>query len=288
MMYTKIVVPLDGSKLAEQILPHARLFAEASKAPIHLLYVNDPDAMTAYSPPLAGEQYLREISGKYALVGALESVEMGKPAEVIVDRAGAEPGALIAMATHGLSGPRRWLLGSVASKVVQTAASPVLLVRPSEDLDAAARVQLNTVFVPLDGSGLAERVLPHVAEIAQKMDLEVYLVRAYISPPQSYVMGNGTYLYNFDRVKQQIRDEVEEYLKAKTEQLQAEGLRRVSSIALDGDAAGEIVDVARKTPHNLIAISTHGRSGMRRWVLGSVTEKVVHHSGDPVLIVRAI
>ena len=286
-MYTKILVPLDGSQLAEQIFPYALAFAEAFKAPIELLKVNDPDVMIAYSPPLQGEAYLRQISDRYLAAPArvILSAELGKPAQVIVDRAG-ERGALIAMATHGLSGLRRWLLGSVASKVVQTAANPVLLVRPVEGFDTTTQVKLNTVVVPLDGSGLAEKILPHVVELAQKMNLEVCLVRAYVASAPSYVLADGSHLYDFDRVQQQLRDEVEEYLKGKTQELQAEGLSRVSSIVLSGDAAGAIIDLARTTPHSLIAISTHGRSGLSRWVLGSVTEKVVHHSGDPVLIIR--
>jgi nucleotide-binding universal stress UspA family protein len=70
------------------------------------------------------------------------------------------------------------------------------------------------------------------------------------------------------------------------QQLRAEGLENVISTSIEGDPAGEIIDIARKTPKNLIAMSTHGRSGVRRWVFGSVAEKVIQHSGDPVLVIR--
>ncbi|HWP58616.1 MAG TPA: universal stress protein [Candidatus Acidoferrales bacterium] len=286
-MYTRILVPLDGSKLAEQILPYARAFAVAFAARVDLLKVDDPEAMVPYLTPLAGNEYLEKVSRGYfpASVEVDRVVEAGKPAEVIVDRARAERSTLIAMATHGLSGLRRWLLGSVASKVVQTAVSPVLLVRPVEGGEAPVEIRLNTILVPLDGSGLAEKILPHVSAVARKMNLEVCLVRAYVAPPSSYVVAEGSQAYSFDRVQQQFRREAEEYLKGKTEELQAEGLR-VSVMVVGGDAAEQIIDLARTTQQNLIALSTHGRSGLKRWVLGSVAEKIVHHSRDPVLIVR--
>jgi nucleotide-binding universal stress UspA family protein len=79
---------------------------------------------------------------------------------------------------------------------------------------------------------------------------------------------------------------VETYLERKSQELRAQGLERVCSTVSEGDPAAEIIDLALKTPDNLIAMSTYGRSGVGRWVLGSVAEKIVQHSRDPVLIVR--
>ncbi|MGH7834336.1 MAG: universal stress protein [Candidatus Binatia bacterium] len=160
------------------------------------------------------------------------------------------------------------------------------LVRSIEGNDPTKPVRLNGIYVPLDGSGLAERVLPHVKELERKMSLEVCLVRVYASPPESYLVGEGLYVPALGRLRGQIREEAENYLKGKTDELRAEGLSRVCNIAVEGDPAGEIIDVARKTPDNMLAMATHGRSGLGRLVLGSVTEKVVHHSRDPVLIIR--
>ena len=84
-----------------------------------------------------------------------------------------------------------------------------------------------------------------------------------------------------------IRDEARQYIDRKVKELKDQGLARVSSILLEGFAAERIITVAREKPESLIAICTHGRSGVRRWVLGSVTDRVVKHSGDPVLVIRA-
>jgi nucleotide-binding universal stress UspA family protein len=287
-MYTKILVPLDGSPLAEQIVPYARAIAEASKIPVELLRVNVPSTMTAYAPPLGGGDYLAAVAARFfhQNVAVTFQVELGDPAQAIVDRAAADRGTLIAMATHGLSGIQRLFLGSVAYKVVRMTTNPLLLVRPEQERDPAIPIQLNSVFVPLDGSGLTEKIFPFVIGMAKSMNLEVCLVRIFSLPTESYVVGEGILIGAAQRMRDDIRREVDDYLNGKVQELQAEGLARVSAIAVEGDAAEQIIDVARKTPDNLIAMSTHGRSGIERWVLGSVTEKVIHHSRDPVLVIR--
>lgn len=287
-MYSKIVVPLDGSKLAEQILPYARLLAEAYAIPIELLRVHHPDSHASYWPPLPTQEYLKHISARYLPVSLrIEFTETeGEPADVIVNRAKRDQHTLIAMATHGLSGIRRWLLGSVASKVVQATANPLLLVRPVEGHDPAMEIHLTRVFVPLDGSGLAEKILPFVLPLAKKLAMETQLLRAYSVPPECYLVGDGLYMQPITEQKEVIRKEAAVYLDGKVETLQAEGFRRVIATAIDGDPAEVIIDLAQKTPESLIAMCTHGRSGIGRWMLGSVAEKVIQHSRNPVLLLR--
>lgn len=287
-MYTKILVPLDGSSLAEQILPYARIFAETYGISVELLRVNDPDIRTPFWPPLPGSEYLQRIAAA-TLPGSLRVdcvEESGKPAEVIVGRAKSDPACIIALATHGLTGARRWLLGSVASRVAHTTTNPLLFIRPAEAGELATRIELRIVFVPLDGSGLAEKIVPHVITLARKMKLEVHLVRVYTLPADAYIVGNGVYMQALTQQRETIQKEVETYLEGKVEELRAEGLDQVVSTAIEGDPAGEIIDLAQRTPNNLIAMSSHGKSGIVQWVLGSVAEKVIHHSRDPVLVIR--
>jgi nucleotide-binding universal stress UspA family protein len=287
-MYKKILVPLDGSQLAEQILPFARWLSEPNDIPIELLTVTDPDARPPFWPAEVGKSYLKKISQNYfsASQRVTTAIERGKPADVIVDRVDNDPGCLIALATHGMSGMRRWLLGSVASKIVQIAASPLLLIRPVEGVSPAAPVALKTIFVPLDGSGLAEKVLPQVIALARTMKLEVHLIRVYTLPVDAYVIADGVIAQGPAPFREELRTEAETYLDGKAEQLRANGVEHITTTALEGDPASEVNDIARKTTNNLIAMSTHGRSGIGRWVLGSVAEKVVQHSRDPVLMIR--
>lgn len=286
-MYNKILVPLDGSKLAEQVLPYVQLFAGAFGAAVTLLRVTDADAQLPFSVSQGASDYLKYVAASLPTL-AVDSVEkIGKPAAAIIDSAKDDPKCLIAMATHGVTGLRRWFLGSVASKVVQSAANPILLIRPVDSdlpLPAAA---LKRLIVPLDGSGLAERVLPHVAALAGKLKLETQLVRAYTLPPDAYLVADGIIDQGPAQFRRSLQEECEKYLDGKVAGLRADGYESVTAAAIEGDAANEIVDLAAAAPQCLVAMSTHGRSGVGRWVLGSVAEKVVQHCRAPVLLIRA-
>lgn len=286
-MYSKILVPLDGSRLAEQILPYVRLVAVTYNIPMELLWVNDIEI--AEWPPRSGKEYLQQAVAKYlSAVKQIDSIEAdGKSAEEIVRRAANEPGCLIAMATHGMSGMRRWLIGSVASKVTQSAQNPLLLIRPIENADPALPIALRSIFVPLDGSGLAEKALPHALALAKKLKLAVQLLRVYTMPSDAYIVADGVIAQGSAQFKDAMHKEAESYLEGKVETLRAEGLDDVIGTAMEGDAASEIIDLAAKTANSLIAMSTHGRSGIGRWLLGSVAEKIIQHSRAPVLLIRA-
>ena len=290
-MYSKLLVPLDGSSFSGGVLPYVRALARAIKAPVELLYVNDPARLAPFSPPMQGGEYLERVANSFHGIAAVRcTVELGDPAGMIVDLAAAQAGILIAMTTHGYSATRRWLLGSVADKVLHGSANHLLLVRPT-DGDAGGEALLKTMLVPLDGSALSEKVVPIATELASRLTLEIVLVRVltrvYFGPPDTILPLFSQNVLNQKELWAQARAQVDEYLAAKVEELHAQGLPHVSSLLLEssaGGAAAEIIDLARKTPANLIAMSTHGRSGVGRWVLGSVTERVVRYSNDPVLV----
>jgi nucleotide-binding universal stress UspA family protein len=144
---------------------------------------------------------------------------------------------------------------------------------------------LKRVIVPLDGSELAESVLPSVEELAKKLDLEVTLLGVYGVAPGVSSAGEGEAFIG--GLRAETRTETLAYLEKKAAELRSKGLDKVSCVAKEGLAADEIISTARRTLDNLIAMCTHGRAGVTRWMLGSVTETVVRHSGDPVLVIRA-
>jgi nucleotide-binding universal stress UspA family protein len=301
IMYTRMLIPLDGSKTAEKILPYARFLASRLKLPLELLAVIDIMEIAARMSPekaqffntmaekavRSSEQYLRGVASTFAAANVKCTVEKGRPADVIIEKAAADKGTLISMATHGHSGINRWLLGSVAEKVLRGAINPLLLVRAAEEAKTEGEAIFRSVVVPLDGSELAETVLPTVAELAKRLNLEVVLFRAYTIPYSAYVPIEGYAPPLDDDLIKTFRDEVTAYLEKRTEAMRQMGVDKVSYAAKEGFAADEIIFLARKTPDNLIAMCSHGRSGVKRWVLGSVTETVVRHSGDPVLVIRA-
>jgi nucleotide-binding universal stress UspA family protein len=161
------------------------------------------------------------------------------------------------------------------------------MARATEPASVDAEAILKTVIVPLDGSELAERVLPTAAGMAKTLGLEVRLFRAYRIPYNAYAGDEGFYAVNFDELMAGIRDEANEYLEKKVAEVKKLGVEKVSALSKEGFAGDEIIALARNTPNGLITMSSHGRSGVKRWVLGSVAETVVRHTTEPVLVIRA-
>jgi nucleotide-binding universal stress UspA family protein len=297
-MYAKILVPLDGSKTAETVVPLARSFARGLQIPIELLGVVDLAEMARHGPPSQAsmirsivddatrrfDDYLERVAKNF-LVGKVQcTVRQGNAAEAIIEVAGAEKQTLIAMATHGRSGLDRWLLGSVAEKVLRGASNPTLVVRAKREKNPGWEMAtLKRVIVPLDGSELSERILPHVEALAKHLDLEVTLLGVYGGRLPAKASDG---FHSMDAFIASLRNETAIYLAAKTEEMKQKGLNKVSFAAKQGLEADEIIATARETLDTLIAMCTHGRTGVQRWMLGSVTETIVRHSDDPVLVVR--
>jgi len=301
-MYKKILVPLDGSKTAENVLPFARYLARNLEIPVEFLAVVDAVSMQRNVSAAEGlfldslvedeirrlGSYLKSVAKNFPAGVARWRGEQGHPAEVIIDSAAAEKETLIAMATHGRSGLNRWLLGGVAEKVLRGSSNPLLLVRASENPPDWSMPALKSVVVPLDGSEMAETVLAPAEELAKKCSLELILLRVYGIPYGAYSAGEGFYdATQMEKFAALLKDEAVEYLERKAEELRRRGVENVSCAVREGFDADEIISFAHDTPDNLVAMCTHGRYGVKRWVMGSVTEIVVRHSGDPVLIVRA-
>jgi nucleotide-binding universal stress UspA family protein len=210
----------------------------------------------------------------------------GNPESSIVEYAAQNPAAMIAMATHGRSGLNRWLLGSVAEKVLRSTSNPLLLIRATPPTRTDEPLAIKSIMVPLDGSALAETVLPPISELAKKLDAEMVLFRAYNIPAGFYDAGGG-FAIDLDRLLAQTEADVLHYLEEKKAGLKKAGVGSVTIASRQGYDADEIINYAGNRPDRLIALCSHGRSGVRRWAVGSVAETVVRHCSSPVLVFRA-
>jgi nucleotide-binding universal stress UspA family protein len=300
-MYDRILVPLDGSEVAEQVLPYVKLLARRSQVPITLLRVIEPVPydLIAVAERVPTEQvnanlqanaqeYLEKTSAPLREEGlpVTPKVLSGVPATCIVEEGAREPGTIVAMSTHGRSGVARWAFGSVADKVIQTATVPLLIVRSQEEPTPESQIIINKVIVPLDGSELAEQILPHVADLAKSLDLSVTLLRVTPSAGDYYRFMEYP-IPELDDLPEQMDAEALKYLEDQGKWLRQHGVSRVEERLSHGPPAIEVAEFARETSNNLVAMTTHGRSGVGRWILGSVADRVIRHSGDPVLVVRA-
>jgi nucleotide-binding universal stress UspA family protein len=293
-MFTRLLVPLDGSPVAEIALPHARALGRILEIPITLLTIIETagDFSKKRSPALdslmedrvgKSEQYLDRISQTFSGAAIEYRVEKGRAEEAIIMNAAGDAGTLITMATHGRSGLGRWLLGSITEKVVRGANNPVLAVRATAETRSEGEAVPDSIIVPLDGSMLAESVLPYVAELAKAFRAKVTLLRSYSL--KQIIFSFEDYHPDLDEVKRGLRWEATSYLDEKAAELKSRGLLDVFCSATEGDAA-EIIIEASKAPNTLIAMSPHSGSVIKQWVLGSVTGKVLRYANSSVLTIR--
>ncbi|MBC8279395.1 MAG: universal stress protein [Chloroflexi bacterium] len=306
-MYESILVPLDGSPLAEEVLPFVSRISLGMGIPIHLMQVMhtvseelaDPAHGLYRSSITAGVRdeaidYLNSV--KRRIPGAEVTCEAyeGDVISHIIEEGAKSPTCLIAMSTHGRSGVTRWLMGSVTDNVLHHTKNPMLIVRGRGKGEPEPDSGLETIIVPVDGSGLGEEVLPHVAALATALNLKVTLLRATATAEEfgavtGYQRVEGTaglHFQSFEAMAKEIGNQAIDYLKGLEDSLRKQGVDSVDYRIVRGPADEVIVDLALETPDNLVAMTTHGRSGPARWTLGSVTDRVVRHSGDPVLVVR--
>ncbi len=302
-MYRKILIPLDGSSLAERVLAHVEQMFPPKKVEIYLLRVVTlygyrdvlrPDMVAELAPPALdvdklyeeAREYLRQKKGELREMGytVYTHVTAGDVAATICEFADAQDVDLIAMTTHGYSGLTRWLIGSVADRVVRSAERPVLLVRPS--METPKETELRQILAPLDGSELAEQALPHALALAKENNASILLVQA-ILPLEELVlyMPLGAPEFLSDISIEELKQQAEKYLRQVQARLQEEGVTS-EIVVVEGRPADVIIDVAEREGVGLIVMSTHGRSGLGRWVFGSVADKVLHSASRPLLLVR--
>jgi nucleotide-binding universal stress UspA family protein len=291
-MYEKILVPLDGSGLAEVALPYAEELAGRLESEIALIYVSESAEVPQhyihqfYLQKVAEatkEGALRILGKSAAKASRIESaVLVGHPAEEIVDYADKKDISLIVMATHGRSGIRRWALGSVAEKVLRATNRPVALIRAKGARpDVREKGTVNKVLVPLDGSKGSEAVIPYAEELASKFAAEVTLLQVV---PPVYLTPNAEQL----KGQESFRLSAEDYLKRAAAQLEAKGIVAKTELkeVRVGTVAEEIIKLADEICVDLVAMSTRGRSEVGPWAFGSVADRVLRGGNTPILLVR--
>jgi len=281
----RILIPLDGSSLAEAVVPVAGALARDYEAEILLLRALPikRSADEEAEAQQAAEEYLARVGEDLRRRG-LSAVEWkvwyNEPAQAIVDAATYNEIDLVTMATHGRSGLGRLFLGSVAESVVRRLTVPVLLVRGEPSAEPGA---IGRILVPLDGSEASEAVLAVVAGLAGPFDFTIDLLHVVepLTPAALAEVGSQA-----DELLRRRYAEAETDLARLAGRLEARGLR-VRWTARLGLAAEAIQEYADREKIGLIAMTTHGRSGLGRLFLGSVAEQILRAARVPVLLLKA-
>jgi nucleotide-binding universal stress UspA family protein len=290
-MLERILVPLDGSQTAEAVLPHVRrLLRRADSDVIFLRAANPPPGdsfMPTYEETLAAaREYVLGVAERFAREGARAKgvALMGPAAGIILDTAAAEKATLIALATHGRTGLARGLFGSVAEQVLRKSPLPVMAVRPfwSYEVQATARPEdrpIRTLLVPVDGSETSLAVLPAAVEFARLFDKARIVLLHVMTAHDGWRAPGGPAAERFND-----RDLADARLREIAAEIRAKELD-VLTLVDSGEPSVVILDTARFHGADLIAMATHGRSGVSRVIVGSVTEKVLRGARAPLLVV---
>lgn len=320
--FSRILVPLDGSDLSAAILPWVASLGWKLGAELHLTSIiqndNEPfgslidrgqvlefqpygahmqaemrrefepaTVAVADRPTDRVADRLERIAARLrmAKIGVTTSVASGDPPAEILKEAHNARCDLIAMATHGRVGIGRGLLGSTTDRVMHASDLPLLIVRPDSAESGSDRSHSRfptVILAALDGSELAEACIGPAAATARRLRIDLRFVRAYEVPGTPG--GIDAPLGEVEVLRRRLHEEAQNYLDRKAAVLRDDGLG-VATDVVPGPADLALVRAARRWPGSLLVVGSRGRSGLTRWVLGSVTDKVVRSSGRPVLVI---
>jgi nucleotide-binding universal stress UspA family protein len=300
-MFEKILVTLDGSENAEMVLPYTEELAGKYDSLVELVgvvenipaaghpsaYANSKDALNSYLNVIA--ERIREDGKKYGITDykhIKSELLTGSIAVTILSRAREIDADLIALTARGSSSYDKWPLGNIAAKILRAAKKPVLLVRRNAPEDYLKEKRLiRKILLPLDGSKLGETAVPYVESLAQKISAEVVLLhvtqsfktrRLYDEPYTDQLM--------LEDYKNMMHERA--YLDRTGTAIKENTGAEVSTAIMEGEPAQKIAEYAEDNNIDLIALSTHGRTGIAHWVFGSVTDKTLHFGETAVLVVR--
>jgi|FaiFalFF_MnMetaG_3_1042247.scaffolds.fasta_scaffold01230_5 nucleotide-binding universal stress UspA family protein len=295
-MIETILVAHDGSPAAETTLPAAALLARLFSVPVVLVRVLE--TMRPFYDPRHGEViWLSEDEPRLEIppeelfaaqlsilrergITAVAVVRLGKPADELVEEARAWPAPVLVLGSHGRGGVGRAVIGSVTDRVVRTASCPVLVVRAG----GPALERIEHVLVPLDGSPRAERALPYAIALAERAGARLTLARVAETHRELLLEWRGRPIAPATQERlAAIEEEAAHYLDAIRERIPA-GIR-VQLLQLSGDPKRQLVAAVARERTDLVVLTTRGKGGLERWLLGSVTERLLTATRVPLFIV---
>jgi nucleotide-binding universal stress UspA family protein len=281
-MFTRVLVPLDGTTDSATALPPARTIARATGAEMTLLRIVPPEAYDAdRAAAKEARQYLRQIADELVKGGTYAATETrlgANPAKEIVREVTAGAADLVVMTTHGRGGLARVALGSVAEGVLAHSPVPVMLLRPG-----GRRMEyVKAIVVPVDGTPAASLALSVAAPLAQTTGAKLVLLQVVLPSAYYYLEG----LTPIDlRTDETMLAAAQSYVSGLVQRLDLAGIAAEGRAVL-GRVSEQIVETADTMEANLIIMSTHALTGPMRTLLGSVADEVVRAAHQPVLLVR--
>lgn len=290
-MYKRIMVPLDGSPFSERALPLAVALAHRSGAELRLVHVLVPLANKVFLEEEGGaEGYLNALAERITKESGVDATAERRVGREVVGELSyysAEEGVdLIVMATHGWGGLQRAWLGSATDRLIREARVPVLAFRPGKkETPRPDGKVLDDVLIPLDGSALSESIVKEALKFGGREARYTLLRVVPMGMPSSSISGRLE-LAQREKLLKAMEDDARKYLAEVAERLREEGYEVKTAVTVELQPARAILDYAEEHEVDLIAQATHGRGGVIRFTLGSVTDKVLRGAEVPVLVMR--
>jgi nucleotide-binding universal stress UspA family protein len=295
-MFEKVLLPLDGSELAEAAIPYTRDLVAQLQAEIFLLHVCPSDQQAylhmrqIYLNAMADvlRQEIKDSWGPAQQPRVQTEVIIGDPSKVIFDYVKQKSIGLVAVTTHGTSGIRQWAMGNVAEKVVRGVAIPSLLIRVKEEHTAPEKIKpIQKILLPLDSSDASKISIPYAVELAKKLKATITLFSMAQTVYAQNLDGMGAGIgVNWDGIDTATEKYTDDYLQTVENEVRAMGAEVNHTSYLGIDAAYEILETEKKMPADLVVMATRGRSPVARWAFGSVAEKILREGNSPMLLVR--
>jgi len=289
-MFEKILVPLDGSVLGEITLAYAgelaiKLGSEVQMVCATLRHDEETRHMCSLYLSRLADQLYERVKQANPAAEVKTVVVNGEATNTLLEYAERQKIGLIILSSHGQSGFIPWAIGGIASKIIQKSRIPLLLVRANKsEKKKRATGLFQKIIVPLDGSAVGEATLPYVKEIANGFESDVILLRVVEKEQRVRTIGGTNHIIFHDSIIEQMRAEAVRYLNETKKKL-SEGIN-VQTVIKTGNAAKEIITLAGEESGNIVAMSSHGESGLTRWVMGSVSSKILQAGKTPLLLVR--
>jgi nucleotide-binding universal stress UspA family protein len=298
-MFERILLPLDGSKLAETAIPYVWDLAGQLEAEVYLLHACPPEhkehlrVHQIYLNNIA-ESLRQKIKENWQSNGEPKvrvEVIFDEPVKVIFDYVKQKAISMVALTSHGTTGLRAWAMGSVADNVVRGVGIPTLLIRIKEGrIIPEKKGLIQKILLPLDTSDASGIAIPYAVQLAKKLKASIALfsMAQTIYAPNIVGMGGmgGGFVGNLDSVDVATKKYTHEYLKGIADEIQKAGVDVTQTSLLSIDAAYEILEMEKKIQPDLVVMATRGRSNLARWALGSVAEKVLREGNRPILMVK--
>lgn len=299
LVIQEILVPLDGSALAESVLPAAAALAKAFGARVKLLHIVEADApVTIHGQPHLTEgdhaqEYLDEVARRPLFQDLPVEVHVHRPkegdvAESVADHAQEFGADLVVLSTHGKGGLRGFLFGRIALQALQHGTTPVLLMNPTTSA-AAPPFACRTILVPLDGTTAHEPALPVASTLARawKASLHLEIVVPTAKTLSGHEAATGVLMPSATRAVLDLAErEAEEYVERLSQTLKADGISTSTHVSR-GEPATSLVEAAEKVGADLVVMASHAKGAMEAFWSGSLTPKVVEKLRRPILLVRA-